>query len=85
MATSIFLKTRGFKLPEFVSTFTGYNKPEASKHRKRILQNMSSSVIRAHSSALFNCLQTVYWSKTKFSEFKPCIVQLAESLAGYIT
>ena len=44
---------------------------------------MSSSVIRAHSSALFNCLQSVYWSKTKFSEFKPCIVQLAESLAGY--
>lgn len=31
---------QGFKLPDLVTCFVGYNKPEASKHRKRTVENV---------------------------------------------
>ena len=34
-------KNRGFQIPGVFSCFTGYNTPEASKHRKRQVGNMS--------------------------------------------
>ena len=34
-------KDRGFQIPGVFSCFTGYNTPEASKHRKRQVGNMS--------------------------------------------
>lgn len=74
---------QGYKLPEFISSFQGYNKPELSKHRKRVAENMSASVIRAHSSSLFTCLQHVCWNSPKFHAFKVSIEQLAGSLAEY--
>lgn len=74
---------QGCKLPDFVSNFAGYNKPEVSKHRKRTAENMCSSIIRSHSSTLFSCLQSVYWSRPKFAKFKPLIEQLAGSLTQY--
>ena len=74
---------QGCKLPDFVSSFKGYNKPELSKHRKRGVENMCASVIRAHSSSLFSCLQSVYWNSPRFQNFKLSIELLAESLADY--
>jgi hypothetical protein len=76
---------QGCKIPDFVSLFDGYNKPEASKHRKRSRENMSASVIRTHSSTLFTCLQSTYWSRSKFAVFKPCIEQLGNSIVTEVT
>lgn len=36
---------QGCKLPDFVSSFDGYNQPELSKHRKRATENMCSATI----------------------------------------
>lgn len=44
---------------------------------------MSASVLRAHSSSLFGCLQSVYWSSSNFQGFKPHVERLAGSLAEY--
>ena len=77
------LEKQGCKFPNFMCAFEGYNKPEASKHRKRSIENMCSSVLRTHSQSLYSCLQNVYWNRPKFAEFKHSIEQLAASLAQY--
>ena len=77
------LEKQGCKFPDFMLSFEGYNKPEASKHRKRSTENMCSSVLRAHSQSLYSCLQNVYWSRPKFAKLKPSIEQLAASIAQY--
>ena len=74
---------QGCKLPNFVSCFDGYNRPELSKHRKCTTENMCSSTIRSLSSTLFSCLQSAYWNKPKFARFKPCIEQFADALSQY--
>ncbi len=38
----------GYPVPEYFKEFSGYNKPELSKHRKRTVQNMESSTICHH-------------------------------------
>ena len=70
------LTKQGCKLPDFVLSFTGYNKPEISKHRKRKVENMCASILRSHSSALFGFLQSTYWNRSKFTLFKPPIPSL---------
>ena len=49
---------RNKKIPESWSRFSGYNTPEASKHRKRSIQNLSAPVLREHANNLFNCLHS---------------------------
>ncbi len=71
------------KLPDFVTQFQGYNKPELSKHRKRVAKNMSASVVEAHSSSLFGCLQSAYWNGSNFQSFKPYVERLAGCLTEY--
>ena len=63
--------------------FTGYNVPEASKHRKRSLQNMSSSTLQELSDTLFSCLQCSYWDSSSWGTFKADIEMLASSLSRY--
>ena len=45
------------KLPKIFACFTGYNCPEAYKHRKRSRGNLSMVQLRTHSLALQECLQ----------------------------
>ncbi len=71
------------KFPDFVTQFQGYNKPELSKHRKRVAGNMSASVVEAHSSSLFGCLQSAYWNGSNFQRFKPYVERLAGCLTEY--
>ena len=78
----IFAK-QGYSIPPVFSNFTGYNVPQASKHRKRVLDNMDASTLCEHTTSLLSCLQGAYWNESVFSNFKKQIEQLIESLLGY--
>ena len=49
--------SRSIEIPLVFHPFSGYNRPERSKHRKRTLQNLSSAKLRVCSNSLFGCLQ----------------------------
>lgn len=44
---------RNYRIPILFEKFTGYNSPEASKHRKRSIENMSGSALSEFSNNLW--------------------------------
>ena len=76
-------RSRGFQLPSVFSIFTGYNTPEASKHRKRQVGNLSGETIANHAKHLFTCLQCSYWAIPAWHTFRDDVESLARSLSGY--
>ena len=76
-------KSRGGEIPSVFSSFTGYNLPEASKHRKRQIGNMSREVLQQHSRQLFLCLQASYWERSIWQPFRSDVETLARILAEY--
>ena len=61
----------------------GYNNPEASKHRKRNLQNLSEVTISELSNLLFAQLQCTYGERSDWQTFKSQVEKLAISLSDY--
>ena len=74
---------RGHKIPESLKHFIGYNTPEASKHRKRSLQNLSEITLRELSNRLFTRLQDTFWERSGWKDFKSDIKSLATSMSDY--
>ena len=77
------LKKQCCPIPEFFSRFTGYNTPELSKHRKRSVQNLSSSSLQAMSTSLFRTLQASYWKRPLWQGFHSEVESLVRSIADY--
>lgn len=77
------LGSQGHKIPTTFGQFVGYNKPELSKHRKRQVGNLSSSVLRSLSSHLFHCLQGGYWHRSAWVQMKDDVEGLAQCIAKY--
>lgn len=75
------LKNRNNKVPESLEQFTGYNVPEASKHRKQKL--LSKYSLRQLSNSLFTCLQTTYWERSGWESLKSVVHALAISICHY--
>ena len=76
-------KSRDHPIPSSSYSFTGYNQPQPSKHRKRERKNMSCTSLRLCADMLFGCLQGVYWERSGWKEFKSDVVLLATLLSNY--
>lgn len=74
------LNGRSFSIPGCFKRFSGCNRPDLSKHRKRTQENMSSFSLQTYANALFGCLHGVYWENESWSKFKPNIEKLASSM-----
>ena len=57
-------KSRDHPIPSSFHSFTGYNQPQPSKHRKRERENMSCTSLHLCADTLFGCLQGVYWEQS---------------------
>lgn len=77
-------KSRDHLIPSSSHSFTGYNQPQPSKHRKRERENMSCTSLRLCADTLFGCLQGVYWERSGWKEFKSDVVLLATLLSNYV-
>lgn len=76
-------EAQGCRIPEFFISFHGYNVPEASKHRKRSVGNMSYDHLQTLSSALCRRLEASYWKQRQFVAFKQHVDMLAGNIAQY--
>ena len=77
------LNERSCTIPEVFNQFTGYNKPEIHKHRKRACQSLSRELLLFHSQALFSCVSNPFWSREMWLALKKDVEQLSRSLASY--
>ena len=77
------LRKQSCPIPELFQRFVGYNTPEVSKHRKRQVSNMSSTVLTTLASSLYQNLQGSFWSHVSFHRLQQQTRLLAQSLAGY--
>ena len=77
------LNERSCKVPTVFNQFTGYNKPENHRHRKRVCHSMSREELLSHSRALFVCLSNPFWSREMWLPLKKDVEQLSRSLASY--
>ena len=76
---------RSYRIPVLFEKCTGYNTPEASKYRKRSLQNMTGSTLHDHSNDLFSYLQSKFWENSGWAILKPDIEMLVTSISNYAT
>ena len=58
---------RGCTIPALFRQFSGYNKSEQHKHRKRVPSSLSREVLLSHSQALFTTLHNPFWSRPLWS------------------
>ena len=76
-------ESRNVIIPQAFHVFSGYNLPELSKHRKRSVENLSSTQLRMCADALFGCLQAGFWEQSAWKHFKPDVEGLANGLSKY--
>ena len=74
---------RALPIPPIFHSFTGYNTPELSKHRKRLTRNLSSDSLREFSLELSTNLNYQFWDRPHWSELKPHFLLLLQSLSSY--
>ncbi len=74
---------RSHKIPPIFDRFTGYNMPQVHKHRKCSAENLSSILLTDYSNKLFRCLQSCYWERSIWRNFKTDVEMLAKSMHDY--
>ena len=74
-------------IPSFFAPFSGFNIPELSKHRKRVINNLKAELLENHSSDLFKIACHPYMKTTKATNpwflIKENVLRLADSLRKY--
>jgi hypothetical protein len=64
-------------------SFTGYNVPELSKHRKRLTRNISADVLCDFAISLSLILNENYWERNHWMNIKQHFLDLCSSLSSY--
>ena len=57
--------------------------PQVHKHQKRSAENLSSVLLTDYSNKLFRCLQSCYWERSIWRNFKTEVEMLAKSVYDY--
>ena len=78
------LAQRATAVPEFFSSFTKYNMPELSKHRKRVTRNISSDQLQDFVLDLINILENSYWDRLPWKDLKTHFLLLCDCLTNYV-
>ena len=75
---------RAKAIPPCLGSFTGYNRPERSRHRKRLTSNMSADCLRDFTLELSTILQLSLWERPDWIELKQTFSNLLMSLSTYV-
>ena len=75
---------RAQPIPSVFESFTDYNNPELSKHRKRLTKNMSSDSLREFALELSTLLHCSFWDRPHWVELKPTFLSLLHSISSYV-
>ena len=77
------LSERSCEVPVIFKQFSGFNKPEMSKHKKRSVSSLSGDVLRSHCQRLFSNLQPGFWDRRSWKVIKREVELLARNLQKY--
>ena len=78
------LKEAGCPVPEMFTGFSGFNRPEISKHRKRSVTNMDANNLKQHATALKEFLLTSWIKHERWKQMYQSLDLLASSLEKYV-
>ena len=70
------LQSRTKKIPELFSAFSGYNRPELNKHRKRTIDNLKSDILKSHVCTLQGFLGSTWMDQPAWREIKVFVLLL---------
>ena len=76
-------KERAVGIPSFFNSFTDYNMPQRSKHRKRLTSNLSSDVLRDLALDLSMVLNNAFWEREQWTEIRPHFNELLLCISSY--
>ena len=78
-------KDRCLEIPSEFNLFQGYNKPEASRHRRREVGTLDASTLDAFSSSLSKLLLQPWFDLKGWKAMRSNVSSLAECMAKYAT
>ena len=64
-------------IPTTFSRLVGFNVPQKSKHRKRVLGNMQHDILSEIHKSLFRLLKATFWQREKQKDFHDDVASLA--------
>jgi hypothetical protein len=76
-------KDRCMEIPSDFQHLQGYNKPEASKHRRKDVGNLDASTLDAYSSSLNKLLLQPWFDMKRWVTMRRSVTMLAECMAKY--
>ena len=79
------LEARSCTIPSELQSFTGYNVPEKSKHRKRAHVNLSQDVLLKHVTLLKESQLCSWMQLPKWEGLKDCVCKLTTVIEDYCT
>lgn len=74
---------RYYPIPPMFEGYSGYNRPEMRKERKRDHTNLKINELKAHSSSLYALAGSSYLKRQSWPSVYEAILKLAESLRQY--
>ena len=77
------LKDRCIEIPSAFQHLQGYNKPEASKHRRKDATNLDASKLDAYSSSLNKLLLQPWFDTKRWTGMRQSTTMLAEYMTKY--
>jgi len=75
----------GCPIPSMFKEFTGYNKPDTSKHRKRSAANMDAKFLQLHATALREFLVSSWIKQDQWKEMSENLHLLVGSFDKHIS
>ena len=70
-------------IPSDFQQFQGYNKPEASKHRRKDVANLDASMLDAYCSSLNKLLLQPWFDLQRWKAMRMSVTMLVECMAKY--
>ena len=75
------LSSRSCDIPKFFSNFTGYNRPEKSKHRKRSISNLKRDKLLELASNLQEHVVSSWIQRHEWCTFRVALSNLIEAIS----
>ncbi len=75
--------SRSCDIPLYFSSFSGYNCPERSKHRKRSISNMNRDKLLEYTSVLNELAMSSWLQQPEWSSLRVALIMFIESVTSY--
>ncbi|CAL4081080.1 unnamed protein product [Meganyctiphanes norvegica] len=79
------LASRGCTIPKLFQGFLNYNNPETHKHKRKHIENLSSSLLIEQSVSILNLTEMSFMRSKAWAHIRESMLQLSMNLRKYVT